>query len=96
MLDGMVGVSYGASMHTERLLNLTPITLDHLGRFVARSKGADGNSPEGLVDSLRRALSAGFTHIEAHDVRTGEKWYMPVCTCPDTPGVDWACPSHGF
>lgn len=77
-LTGMVGVSYGVPMHTERLLNLTPITLDHLGRFVARSAGANGNSADGLANAIARGRSAGHTHVEAHDVRTGERFYLAL------------------
>lgn len=65
-----------------RLLNLTPVTLftPAVGavRIARRSEGSDGNSADGLACAIRRAISAGHSHVEAADVITGERYYLPV------------------
>lgn len=66
---------------TERLLNITPctITFGSMGAtYIDRSNGSDGNNADGLACAIRRAIRGHFRHIEATDVRTGERFYMEV------------------
>ena len=77
----MVGMSYGVPMNTERLLNITPVTVVSTNRgpvIAIRSEGSDGNSADGLACALRRAASAGHSHVEAADVVTGERFYLAL------------------
>lgn len=75
----MVGVSYGAPMNTERLLNLVPVNIHFpvVGSpTVSRSMHAVGNSPEGLAYAIKMALRGGYAYVEATDVQTGERYYL--------------------
>lgn len=65
-------------MPTPRLLNLTPVAVSiHPSRiYVQHSQHAFGN----LDDAVAYATAGAFTHVEAHDVRTGEKFYLAVAS----------------